>query len=539
MKTSVLCWPRDNISYFKLCIAIEIEGEALLYLIPDWHQDTELEEDRIYTLSNFFSKQEFENKLLLTKKMSFLRYKLNEIGYRYDNVISIFDILQNISIKNGHPISLEDLSFSSELERIYTPNSVSFLKDNVIVAVVYFNDFGFVSSVRHHLPNGDFIEDIYDDRGFISIKRYLDKDGKPSKTAYYNEQRKKTLTQVGEKLTVEENGSSFLRQKEYDSIDSAIKEILNYFMLEVIESNPHSVVSIITTTEKETVFQTKDMPYNGKMIRVLTDDTVQDLGDAKLVTDTKNRSDREIRAKNVIPIFLPKLTLGTSDAMPLMKIYLKLSTDRVKEEKIFRLNLERVIKSETISMVCELDNFERVNLFKAIQKKIINEFFKVNSESSDYKRVEKYILAKKEKRLFTSDIEAIKDVQQSDDWLNYVNAVNANYKINYIVKPNKKVIDAEFREARVYLDFEEHYNMLRHAKAVSNGIPIISEHRSDFIEYGKNGFYVTRDIKEINIYLDYFIDSLRNWNEALVYSVGIIEKYEPENIMNKWKEMMN
>lgn len=510
----------------------------MLYLIPDWHQDTKIEEDRIYTLSNFFSKQGFDNKLLLTKPLDFLRYKLNEIGYSYDNVISIFDILQNINVKNGHPVSLEDLSFSSKLEKIYTPNAVTLLQDSHVFAVVFFNDFGFVSSVRRHVATGKFIEDIYDDRGFLSEKRYMDKDSKSIKIEFYNEQGQKTLTQVGDMLTVEKNGTPFLKHVSYDSIDSAIKEILNYFMSEVIESDPNSIVSIITTTEKEIVFQTKDMPYNGKMIRIITDNTMTDLGEAELVVDSQYRNDSEISNQNFIPIFLPKLTLGASDAMALMKIYLKLSTDHLKEEKVFRLNLDRIIKVETVSLVCEVDNFERVHLFKKIQKKIVDDFFQVDSDSTDYKKVEKYIIAKKEKRLFTSDSEAIKDVQQSDEWLDYVNAVNTNLRIEYIVKPNKKVVDSEFREARIYLDFEDHYNMLRHAQAVSNGIPIISEHQSDFIDQGKNGFRITKGSKEIDDYLDYFIDSLRNWNKALVYSIDIIEQYEPENIMQKWKELM-
>ena len=119
----------------------------MLYLIPNWNKDTKLEEDRMYTLSKFFSQQSYENKVLLTKPLQFLRYKLNSNGYNYDNVISIFDMLQNINTKTGHPLSLEDIAFPLGVDRIYTPNGVTILQKDEVIAIVYFNEFGFVSNL--------------------------------------------------------------------------------------------------------------------------------------------------------------------------------------------------------------------------------------------------------------------------------------------------------------------------------------------------------------------------------------------------------
>jgi accessory secretory protein Asp1 len=48
-----------------------------------------------------------------------------------------------------------------------------------------------------------------------------------------------------------------------------------------------------------------------------------------------------------------------------------------------------------------------------------------------------------------------------------------------------------------------------------------------------------RDIQEIPKRVSYYLDSLENWNEALVYSYELGKKFTTEKLLEKWKEVID
>ncbi|GAB2021992.1 accessory Sec system protein Asp1 [Pseudolactococcus yaeyamensis] len=522
----------------------------MLYLISNWHEKSVLEEDKIYTLSNFFSEEAFDNQVVLLNYIPFLRYKLNESGSGLTSVISVFDICQNIKTTVGFPLGVEDLAIPKEIDKIYLSDRTLLVKDDKVIGRVSYNDYGFISSVRHLKDNGAFTEDIYDDRGFVSA-RYHGEEKEDEEEGvyedvytieYFNELGDHTLTLIGGKVFVGRAHHPYLKKRQYGSLDEAINDVVKQLIGEAAAANPASRLSIITTTDPEVRQKTKELSHAGQIIRIMTDDSVADMGEeARLVTDTKVHGTLADDQSGIsyMPIFLPKLNLGASDSVPLKTIYLKLPSFKA-EEKIMRSILEKVIKDETLSLICEMDSHESISQATNLQTRLIEQHFEIETHSDTYEAVETYIMAKREDKLFKQQSDAVKEIQKSDAWANYVGAVDANSRISYLSQLNLYEVEEIFGKARLYIDFEAQYHMLRHTKAVSAGVPIISTHTSDFIIEGKNGVVLTTDEKEkeVNEAIDYFIYHLKNWNQALVCAIDIIEAYEPDRMMEKWQEVI-
>ena len=73
--------------------------------------------------------------------------------------------------------------------------------------------------------------------------------------------------------------------------------------------------------------------------------------------------------------------------------------------------------------------------------------------------------------------------------------------------------------------------------AISIGIPQIVNRETEFVEHKKNGV-VIRKTEDINNILSYYLDSLANWNEAVVCSYELGKRYTTERLLEKWGEVI-
>lgn len=512
----------------------------MIYLIPNWSKKIKLEEDRILTLSQFFSDGGHENKILLTDPIPFLRYKLNDSVYSYVNIIRIFDTVQNIGVKDGHPLSVEEIPNLKEFDMIYTPTAIILQKEGYTVGKVLFNNYGFISQIEYKLMNNEILEESFDDRGFLSQKTFFDKDKKIYRKEYLNETGQVTLVQKSDKIIVTEHGNPKLQFKSYSSKEEILKEVLSSFFEEEKSQSSQERVPVITINEERIIRQIEGVLSDKQIIAIeVSQKEKLRIQQGKRVIDTVTRHDSDDNDIFVIPIFLPKLNLGESNSESLMQIYCKvLENDEVSQKAISSI-MDKVISNEELSLVLEIDDFFGKKRWKLLQQSKIEDYFGIDTHSIDYKNVEKYIIAKRNKKLFAKDLEAVKKLQEKKEWSKYVGAVNANLRIEYIDSIDIERFQSFLQVCRIYIDFDKKYNNLRHSKLVGAGVPIISQCDSDFIINGKNGFTLTTEDFKENIlnFVEYFIDNISNWNKSLVTSVDIVERYNAEDMMKKWEEV--
>jgi accessory secretory protein Asp1 len=94
------------------------------------------------------------------------------------------------------------------------------------------------------------------------------------------------------------------------------------------------------------------------------------------------------------------------------------------------------------------------------------------------------------------------------------------------------------REQRILVDMREIPELYLQITSISMGIPQLVRSQTEFIRDGKNGFIV-RDMRQIPERVSYYLDSLENWNEALVSSYELGKKFTTEKLLEQWKEVID
>ena len=94
------------------------------------------------------------------------------------------------------------------------------------------------------------------------------------------------------------------------------------------------------------------------------------------------------------------------------------------------------------------------------------------------------------------------------------------------------------REQRLILDMRHNSEVYLQITGISMGIPQIVYNDTQFVEDQKNGL-VLKDVNLIAEALIFYLDSLTNWNEAMVCSYELGKKYTTRVLIEKWKEVID
>lgn len=73
--------------------------------------------------------------------------------------------------------------------------------------------------------------------------------------------------------------------------------------------------------------------------------------------------------------------------------------------------------------------------------------------------------------------------------------------------------------------------------AISKGVPRISFSEDQFLHDGKNGRIID-DYNQIGRSLAFYLDSLENWNTALVACYEAGKDYKTEVLLDKWRKVL-
>ena len=84
------------------------------------------------------------------------------------------------------------------------------------------------------------------------------------------------------------------------------------------------------------------------------------------------------------------------------------------------------------------------------------------------------------------------------------------------------------------VDLRDSPDLYLQIMAISIGIPQIVGRKTEFVEHERNGF-VLKDLEDLQNILIYYLDSLVNWNEAVVCSYELGKKYTSDELLEKWK----
>lgn len=532
-------------------------GNFLNYFIPDWTTSSgNLESDYMMNIIQLFKNNREPYHLLLLEHIPFLRYQMHAYELEVAQMTSLYDRLQDIQKTNGFPLDVDDLPLAQNVEKVYTPFGITLIKENQPFGEIRFNSFGFAEQMSIMTePYRQIL--FFDDRGFISAKSFQNDKGEQVKKIYYNESgREKCVEYFRENPHIELINPQRigLKKSQYQSMDELLLEMMNQFQLNlepedqtICLTNERSLRLVKTNEERKRVIQ---IVSDAHRLSTCASDEKAALwaGENKIITDStsnqtalfslmKQSGVNDLSRIQRIPIYTTSFQLGNSNSIPQLVLYWNAGELNEDVRRIHHLLLQKVIQNDRYDLIIETTTFQSEVVLREAQKELVDTHFGVDSESEEYQKVLKYFEAKKAKKLFKTDEEAIEEIRESKNWRNLVEAVDVNFRIHFRLDSHLTTIRQDFNETRLYIDLSAEVDVQKQALAVSAGIPQLVRKKTDYVDDQKNG-QIIGQIRELDAAIAFYMDDLNNWNQALVENISYIERFSEENIIKQWRELL-
>ena len=532
-------------------------GNSLNYFIPDWTSSSgNLESDYMMNIIQLFKNNREPYHLLLLEHIPFLRYQMHAYELEVAQMTSLYDRLQDIQKTNGFPLDVDDLPLAQNVEKVYTPFGITLIKENQPFGEIRFNSFGFAEQMSIMTePYRQIL--FFDDRGFISAKSFQNDKGEQVKKIYYNESgMEKCVEYFGENPQIELINPQRigLKKSQYQSMDELLLEMMNQFQLNlepedqtICLTNERSLRLVKTNEERKRVIQ---IVSDAHRLSTCASDEKAALwaGENKIITDStsnqtalfslmKQSGVNDLSRIQRIPIYTTSFQLGNSNSIPQLVLYWNAGELNEDVRRIHHLLLQKVIQNDRYDLIIETTTFQSEVVLREAQKELVDTHFGVDSESEEYQKVLKYFEAKKAKKLFKTDEEAIEEIRESKNWRNLVEAVDVNFRIHFRLDSHLTTIRQDFNETRLYIDLSAEVDVQKQALAVSAGIPQLVRKKTDYVDDQKNG-QIIGQIRELDAAIAFYLDDLNNWNQALVENISYIERFSEENIIKQWRELL-
>lgn len=506
-------WQSDNITWYQLPHKIEF--------------DDTINQIRVFKETNTPAE------LIILQYFPNLRYFLHRQDLFEVNSINIFDKIQGIPEElEQNQILLEDFEWSDSVEFVYTPFIVMVYDRAHHIGNVYYGPDGNIVSIVLLENNQKHKEYVMDDRGFISSIIYYT-DDKPFYQDYLNLEGEWVIRELlldSQMVTINPKFQDRFRQSEYASIDKLIFE--KYYEIEGR-----------FTTEDVLVVAASEI-HNGQVLlnhrnhfktvfsffshRVDITDTLNvrlwayaaDL----IITDTTSAKNEIIK---IDPFFIDKthrissfdtrLRLGSSQQRKESKIYFYVHPEQVTRKVIHRV-LELILDSELNYVVFAMYNAD-VNSEQRVTN-LIEEV--INTEYS----LEQFEVVEEES-------------ENSEDELLEESAEPKVPEYRYVIKNynNELEVIKELEYTRLIVDLSEEPDLYTQIAGISAGIPQINTVETEYVEHLKNGYIIEKSSKLLKA-ANYYLKTLKPWNESLIYSVDKIRENTGNRMIQKWEKWL-
>ncbi|NEW66014.1 accessory Sec system protein Asp1 [Carnobacteriaceae bacterium zg-84] len=501
----------------------------MFYFIPSWYNSKKdwflntlpwylvpqkIEFDDTINQVRMFSDANEDVQLILLNYMPHLRYFLYRQELLHVPYWSVFDDIQSITIQEQLSVfDYKQLPWPEHVEFVYTPFLIVVRQDNQTLARIEYGYDGNIIWIDFF--NNAQIEKRYivDDRGFISCIVYM-KNNVEEYREYLNMYGQWQIREYVETGYVEVNEAyaHLFKKAAYESMFDLLSEKIHDYL--------HN--------RQETIVLASDIQHNELILKQVSSQFIvlsffenrYDLNSEQLLLDA-NRSDmivvstenqkHQIKEKiqnehiYVLPPFDARLSLGESQREHLSYIYLRaddVSSD-IFEQVIIRIGqIMREEKEVVLIIGTYYAHLEQVLLEKT--KKIIEEYIEPTFFDVEEQDTFIGIDVKKEDRV----------------------SVHVSKREDDLIKLLKKV--------RLVIDLSDNPDVFTQIASISAGIPTINLYRSMYIEHEKNGF-ILNTIEDLSEAIHHYLDGLRRWNEALVYTVQRISNYTSGKIVSDWK----
>lgn len=532
----------------------------MLYFIPAWYQQntwceneqswyvrrmhTEFD-DTVKQIQLFHRSRMYPYQILLLGYSPNLRHFLHRQGVYHAPYWSCFDAVQGIRRKKVQILSYHNLKWPPHTEFLYTPFAVIAQIDGVRFAQIEFGEDG--NLIRVDLFEKDKVcrRNFYDDRGFLSstvvyadarplYQDYLMENGIWKLRCYQTDGHVEINPEYPDYriLCADREQLNRFSRLRYGSMDQVICEVLAAYLKltdrrdifcvamheqhvkllrELLHGKMYGKQTILSFFEdRYRVDQhPEDRDILNKVGYIITDSQENTV---RIGTGTGNL---KLPVMN-IPPYDTRTDFGISQQMSVQKILVPV--DGVEEEVFCEV-------IAALGKYLTTNDKARVYLF---------------TRQAEYDR---------ERKLLERTRKSLKGLGFPEEWamdeegdfiseneLEQQTGTGILFRVAQCV--DELAVSRCVREQRVMVDMRRRPELYLQIMALSVGIPQIVSKRTQFVRHGKNGC-VLKDIKKLPDVLHYYLGSMTNWNDAVVYSYRLVKRYTAEVLLEKWKEVID
>ncbi|WP_057876748.1 accessory Sec system protein Asp1 [Liquorilactobacillus aquaticus] len=513
----------------------------MFYIIPSWSSNTlRIEYDFILKIIQMFKKENKKIKILNITYLPNLAYQLNQFGLLNIPKWQVYDVIQNVSFDVGNPLSIDDIINDSSVEKVYHPQGVLIMKQGRLICKLEMFEDRFLSKATYYNSENISHIDIFDARGFLSKRVHYSEDNKMSFTELFNPFGETVLIidhEKNDRVKILNCNSETIKEKNYASMHELIYEVTNNFLAKEQEK-----INLIAPVDQRIWFYTEKAKEKLKTVHFVQENNLETkkiflprlLADRSVIVFPSDNFIAENNSKkNVISPYATELKLGISNSLSEQIIFWHVQD--VAEHSIrkyINLILKTVIKSNDRKIIINLGNANLYTFIHEIIKRMIEETFEVSTDSEDFNWTRNYLIAKKEKKV-TIELENMAKIKKmSTEWVQNVKACEAFDRISIEIDSRPAYFEKRLKKSRLLIDVGTYPNIYLQTRAISVGIPQINTVKTRYVKNFKNGIVLEQEDDIIDA-LNFFLDSLSNWNKALVNNVKKIEIFSGESIVQQ------
>lgn len=528
----------------------------MLYFIPAWYQQnkwceneqnwharrmhTEFD-DTVKQIQLFHRSGAYPFQIMLLSFAPNFRHFLHRQSVFHAPYWSCFDAIQEIRRKKATTLSFHNLNWPKNITFVYTPFVVVAMLNGQKYAQIEFGEDGNPIEILMYQNDRIQRQNIYDDRGFVS-STIVYENAIPHHQDYLTEKGIWKLRHFFVDGHVEVNPKipTFLLKYEekeyrrtfsklsYDNLEAVIYEVLDAFIQLTQEKDIFCVA--MHSLHAELLKQALDKKK--KILSFFENRYLVEMNSGKLdmiehanyiITDSKEN--------------INKIRGGLGDKTPLITDITPFDS-RVDFGISQQLNVQKILVP--VDGLGDARFEELIQILGTYLLQNENAQIHLFTRYADYDRM-RVVLERTRECLGKAGMEENWATEESigifsENQLDVEEKVPVRFFVEQCV--DELSISQCMREQRIVVDMRTRTEVYLRIAAISVGIPQIVYKETQFVEHGQNGF-VIKEMSQLSEAIDYYLDGLKNWNEAMVYSFELGKKYTTNVLIEKWKEVID
>ncbi len=527
----------------------------MIYFIPAWYQQNQWCEneqswharrmksefdDTVKHIQLFHRSKAYPYRILLLGFAPNFRHFLHRQSVYHAPYWSCFDAIQEVRRETVALLSFHNLQWPEQIEFVYTPFVVVAMLNGEKYAQIGFGEDGNPIQIDLYQKGQISRRNYYDDRGFVS-STVLYEEGKPVYQDYLTEKgiwKIRCFMEDG-RLAVNPGSNQYLlkfgdqeqtrsfKRSSYEGLEQVIAEVFSAFLeltdkADIFCAAMHGLHTGLLKEALEgrrvilSFYRDRyKVTANEKLTEVLemVDYLITDSRETTQIIKEKTGKDYH-HIRDITP-FDSRVDHGISQQLPVQKILVPVDG----------------LEAETFQeLVNQLGQYLLEN--KNAQVHLFTRQAEYNRNDLLLNQTSRYL----ETAGFPAEWAAREDDKETaENPMDRLQSIPVRFYAEQCV--DELSVSKCMREQRVMVDMRNFTDLYLRITAISVGIPQIVYQANQFVEDRKNG-WVLQETGLLSQVLHYYLDSLTNWNEAMICSYEMGKKYTTEVLVEKWKEVI-